>query len=145
MLECTKCKQPKLPEEMSKDRGRKNGLSSWCKLCRSDSIRTWSQKNTGRTRKKYTKDYQIQRDYMLKARYGLQKGDYEKMLESQNYSCAICKRDSREMTYHLHVDHCHTTGKVRGLLCSPCNVFLGYSNDSTELFKNAVLYLEENS
>lgn len=127
---------------MSKDASRKDGISSWCKNCRKDSTRKWNSLNTNRARKKYTREYLQQREYTLLHRYGINLNDYEDILKSQNYSCAICKKEAKEMTYHLHVDHCHTTGKVRGLLCSPCNVFLGYARDNTEVFKEAIRYIE---
>ena len=64
------------------------------------------------------------RDQYLRSTYGISAEDFDAMLTEQNGCCAICgnKDDGRR----LHVDHCHTTGKVRGLLCSPCNTKLGW-------------------
>lgn len=149
MLRCTKCLQLKQPEEMSKDARRQKGLSSWCKLCRSATARTWGKENpervkeqgrTSRTRENYQEK---SRAYILKHRYGLSIEDYNYLLNLQNNSCAICNVKQEDKTYHFHVDHCHTTGNVRGLLCSPCNVFLGVSKDNIDVFKNAILYLEK--
>jgi len=135
---------------MSKDRSRKNGLSSWCKDCRKDTARLWVAKQDKEELKRISKsrrdkafNHEKQRDYMLRVRYGLSQIDYDNLLEKQQFSCAICKRDSRQMTYHLHVDHCHTTNKVRGLLCAPCNVFLGYTQDKIEVFESAKEYLQK--
>jgi hypothetical protein len=64
----------------------------------------------------------------LKNRYGITIEEYNKILFDQNNGCAIC---GKETAYNngekrLHVDHCHTTGRIRGLLCSQCNTTLGH-------------------
>lgn len=59
----------------------------------------------------------------LKRAYGITADDFDIMLEKQNNACAICFRKQGDK--HLHVDHCHDTGKVRGLLCHQCNWYLG--------------------
>ncbi len=146
---CTKCEKEKTPSEMSKDKKRRNGLSSWCKDCRKQSARGWGKSNPDKVKERYrlNKEKPVDtlrvRNYMLKVRYDLTLEGYDSLLQKQNYRCAICERDSKEMSYFLHVDHCHTTGRVRGLLCAPCNTFLGYSKDSTKVFENAINYLEE--
>lgn len=148
MYVCTKCKETKTRVEMSLDASRRDGISSWCKLCRAVSSRKWGQNNPDKV-KEQSKQKRLKpfnptqaRDYILKYRYDLSLEDYNNKLKNQNYSCAICKRDSREMTYYLHVDHNHTTGKVRGLLCSPCNTYLGYIRDNPEVYHNGLTYLE---
>jgi hypothetical protein len=127
---------------MSKDSSRRNGISSWCKGCRNDSTRKWEAKHSGEPRNRKKVEYSKARDYILKHRYGISQQDYDDLLASQKHRCAICKRDANEMTYHLHVDHCHTSGKVRGLLCSPCNVYLGYVRDNKDALNNAIQYLK---
>lgn len=77
---------------------------------------------------------------MLKHRYDLTLEQYEELFHQQRGVCAICGKSKQ---YLLHVDHCHTTNKVRGLLCSPCNVFLGILKDNTEGFDRAIKYLEK--
>jgi len=136
---------------MSRDRSRRNGLSSWCKECRKESARKWSVDNPDKVEisrtnrnlgyKKNPPTYEYMRNYSLKRRYGIDQNQYDEMFKAQNYSCAICKRS--DFTYHLHVDHCHTNGHTRGLLCSPCNVYLGYSKDNPEVYEAAIKYLGE--
>ena len=63
------------------------------------------------------------------------------MLEEQGGVCAICGGDENGRT--LAVDHDHQTGQIRGLLCSKCNVAIGYLSDSLEILKNAFAYLEK--
>jgi len=73
--------------------------------------------------------------------------DYVSISKSQNDKCLICGQPEtatyRGETKILCVDHCHTTGKVRGLLCNRCNKAIGLMEDSKELLQNAVNYLEE--
>lgn len=63
---------------------------------------------------------------------------YEELLLEQNHACQICKRVPERT---LHVDHCHATQKVRGLLCGECNRGLGNFDDSEEFLLAAVAYL----
>lgn len=75
--------------------------------------------------------------------YDIDWNSYESMLDSQNGCCAICKsRISSSRTTRLFVDHCHTSGVVRGLLCSACNHALGLFKDSPTILKSALNYLE---
>lgn len=71
--------------------------------------------------------------------YGMTQEDYDEMLVSQNYSCAIC---GDSPPYTLNVDHCHTTGVVRGLLCWECNIGIGKFKDDTNLLLKTIEYLE---
>lgn len=81
-------------------------------------------------------------DYMLKKSYGLSKKDYEQMLADQDGKCAICgKTESTGRSGKLHVDHCHTTGMVRGLLCCNCNQGIGRFLDDPKLLISAAAYL----
>lgn len=74
---------------------------------------------------------------------GLSIEEYEKMLIEQNNSCKICLKHESRFSKRLHVDHCHTTGKVRGLLCVHCNHILGKAFDNIEVLKSAIKYLVE--
>jgi hypothetical protein len=68
------------------------------------------------------------------------------MLVSQEHKCKGCKRDFSEVAKgRLHVDHCHTSGKVRGLLCHNCNLALGLLKDKIEVLANLIVYLEESN
>lgn len=78
----------------------------------------------------------------LKRRFGIDLEEYKMLLEKQNYSCKICGKHEDSSDYRLAVDHCHTTGKIRGLLCSPCNTALGSFKDDTDILKSAINYLE---
>ena len=80
-------------------------------------------------------------------KYKLTEVEYKQMLADQNGGCKICfktesTKDGRYgRTRTLSVDHCHKTGKIRGLLCENCNRALGLLNDSEELIQRSSLYL----
>jgi len=74
--------------------------------------------------------------------YGVGYREYLEMLDSNNGGCWICNKTREDGDINLAVDHCHTTGKVRGLLCSDCNVGLGKLGDSTKSIRKALEYLE---
>lgn len=82
----------------------------------------------------------IARNSALKAVYGITLDDYNKLFEKQGGQCAICSK-TQERT--LHVDHCHSSGRVRGLLCQKCNMAIGLLHDSVDLLKKAVKYLNK--
>lgn len=82
----------------------------------------------------------------LKRSYGITFKDYIRLLEEQEGRCAICEGVGFKMVDHhnlqLVVDHCHSTGVVRGLLCHNCNRALGLLKDSPDTLLKAVKYLE---
>ena len=72
--------------------------------------------------------------------YGLGPGEYAELLAFQEGKCFICRRASGK-TRRLSVDHDHKTGKVRGLLCRPCNTILGRFHDDAETYYRGYVYL----
>lgn len=82
-----------------------------------------------------------------KRKYGLDPKEYDLIFERQEGCCAICKKEESGMRLgrikSLSVDHCHTTGKVRGLLCQSCNTGIGLLKEDTKLFMAAIEYLEK--
>lgn len=78
----------------------------------------------------------------LLRRYNLNKADYDALVESQNGLCALCKKIPLQVKPRpLFVDHCHKSGKVRGLVCVRCNTLLGFLEKSLHLLSPAVMYL----
>lgn len=78
----------------------------------------------------------VQKTHQLKVKYGLTYEEYEDMLKKQEGRCLICNEISS-----LHVDHCHRTNKVRGLLCISCNGGLGMFKDNKQSLAKAIEYL----
>lgn len=93
---------------------------------------------TDRTNSVYC--YDCWRDWWLRRKYGLTGEQYDQMLAGQGGRCALCGDESNGRTWH--VDHCHDSGKVRGLLCDLCNRGLGHFRDNAGVLRRAVAYLE---
>lgn len=107
-------------------------LSSECKDCSKKRTITYGKKNKD---KRYSAT--------IKHLYGITKEDYEKLLKDQNNKCKICLgKETHKSKKKFNIDHCHKTGKVRGLLCNRCNVGLGRFRDNINILKNAIEYLE---
>lgn len=81
----------------------------------------------------------------IKKTYNITEEEYMSLLVEQNNSCKICGHNGSNSVKSewLFVDHCHETGKVRGLLCNKCNLALGAFNDDTDRLKAAIVYLEQ--
>jgi hypothetical protein len=110
----------------------------YCKSCHKETVRSYQDKN----KEKILSNGRI---YNIKKRYGITQLDYDKMFVEQNGKCAICGSSEikRTNSKHFCIDHCHTTNKVRGLLCHDCNVILGKLKDSVDMCKSVIKYLEK--
>lgn len=84
-----------------------------------------------------------QKRQALKQRYGLTFEAYMDIVYAQEGRCAICKCTPFELKQDMCVDHCHSTGKVRGVLCVRCNFGIGYFKDSPTHLQEAIRYLEK--
>lgn len=82
------------------------------------------------------------RDRALRKNYGISLSEYETMLARQEGKCPICDSNFPGGKGTWQVDHCHTTGVVRGLLCHHCNLLLGHAKDSVRCLKQAIHYLQ---
>lgn len=125
MKRCLVCLEMKARTEFSKHR-------SDCKTCNHVRQRTWYDNN-----KEYALEKSADRHYRRK--YGLTKAQVEEMRQQQENKCAIC---FNQFAKTPAVDHCHTTGKVRGLLCRFCNIGLGNFNDDLCRIDAAAAYLK---
>ena len=84
------------------------------------------------------------RDKRLQREYGITYEEFEALLAAQDRKCAICGVENPGGRWGgMHVDHCHKTGRVRGLLCGQCNHAIGLLKDSPEIVRRAADYLEE--
>lgn len=111
---------------------RKSGAINRGRVISIDPERVTRRKQTGFARTPGERDRHYQKTY------GITLAQYNEMLIAQDGRCAICGA----VTARLLVDHCHTTGKVRGLLCGPCNTGLGLFRDSVGALTKAVQYLK---
>jgi hypothetical protein len=85
------------------------------------------------------------REWQMRRDYGIDLAEYLAMFDAQGGACAICRQDPTEgeRPKSLHVDHNHSTGKVRGLLCNGCNRALGFALDNPAILRAAADYLED--
>lgn len=137
MKNCSKCKFNKEQSEFYRSSKSKDGLSSWCKQC---------NKDYGKIRRKQGYkppdiSAEDRKRYKLKHRYGITPNQYNSILEEQDNKCAICKEYLSYKT--INIDHCHKTGKVRGILCYSCNVGIGHLKDDPVRLLAAADYIFE--
>jgi hypothetical protein len=141
---CTKCGETKQPEEFYPDPTKKiTGRRPDCKECNKKSTKKWVTKHQKKTTSR-------QYFWSVKHKYNLTEERYHAMMSEQNGKCAICltipksKRNGKT-TIRMHVDHCHKTNKVRGLLCYKCNSAIGLFEDNINRMKNAIKYIRRNN
>lgn len=147
---CTKCLTLKFVFDFHKSKQTKDGFTHWCKDCKSKSTKAYALANKKQVESKQ-KEWRNNnprnvKSINLKRRYGITIDQYESMLEKQNSCCAICKSISPnrlDIDYFL-VDHDHKTGKIRGLLCDPCNKGLANFKDSQINLTRAIEYICKN-
>lgn len=157
---CCRCKKLKPTSEFHKNRSRPDGLYEACKTCwskrqkqyvktarspeqrkkRAKRSRGYYRKNREKILARLTALYHTRfRGDRLRREYGLSLEKYDELLSQQGGRCAICKHPPSGRT--LSVDHDHSTGKVRGLLCNQCNSALGFFNDNEDRLAAALTYL----
>lgn len=79
----------------------------------------------------------------LKRKFGITVDDYERMFERQNGCCQVCGTSAEENGKRLAVDHSHSTGAVRDLLCNNCNATVGFVGEDAERARKLAEYLEK--
>ena len=136
----------------------KNGKEKLvCDKCRNANAALWAKHNKFRVNEKnrlWVKNNHEQKQHTsrtskLKLNYNITIEEYNKMLFNQNGVCKICnekeiQKGKKGTEWSLSVDHCHITGKIRGLLCSRCNVGLSKFRDNIKYFESAINYLKTN-
>lgn len=140
---CTKCDTIKPDDDFFKSNRTKDGLAYRCKDCESVARKAYRTKH----REFHLK---AQRERNWRHKYGIERSDFEQMWSEQEGKCAICfvdltnielDNDPKNKSNTACVDHCHSTGKVRALLCARCNKGIGLFDDETEKVKSAYEYL----
>ncbi len=144
---CSICGQELPMSSFSVDVTCKWGHSARCKTCRALAARKKRKdqpEKSAEAQRKYAqtpKGHRAFRRCALLRSYGMTEADYEQLEANQNDCCAICGEHKDAATRYLCVDHDHKTGKIRGLLCTKCNVGLGAFRDSPETLIKASEYL----
>jgi hypothetical protein len=127
---CRTCDEIHPVDNFNKDKTRSDGLMSVCRPCYNKKIR-----------KKY--DPFKKRSMRLKHTYGITREEYDLKLQEQDNGCAICKSDKPGGNGGFYVDHNHTTGQVRGLLCHWCNFMIGQCKENPEILRSGIEYLKK--
>jgi hypothetical protein len=131
MKKCTKCGVEKPLSEFHKNKNTNDGLQYICKICSLINGKKWDAKNKHK-----------RRDKALNRQYGISLEKFEAIKKTQNNACCICG-DSFSIGKFTHLDHCHKTNQIRGILCNHCNRGLGAFKDSIKILKSAQKYLQK--
>ena len=170
LRQCKSCRETKPITEFYKRQQDPPLYKSQCKACLNAKVMAYQRTNAGKeVRKKAFKKWRdgnlefakkISREsnrrgraedprrfksYELKARYGISLEEYEAILATQGGKCAICNAQEPRGRGMFHVDHCHDTSNIRGLLCIDCNLGIGKLKDSADLTARATKYLTVSS
>lgn len=133
---CPKCGERKERSEYHKDKNRNDSLAGFCKKCLIAKNKKWRENNPEKMKeRRATRIW-----YRRKISYGLTKEQFFEIIKNQEEKCAICRTG---IDQNCHVDHCHNTNVVRGLLCNNCNTGIGMLQDSLDILKAAINYLEK--
>ncbi len=144
---CQICKETKPLGDFYKHDGVVDGYGKRCKECSKKHVTAWRKKNPEKHRasaKRWSdKNPELKKDVNLKVRIGLPIGTYATMLAAQNGLCAICRTsEPGGKNGRFHVDHCHETKEVRGLLCTNCNTGIGHMKHRVTFLQAAIEYLQ---
>src|SRR5258708_29575462 len=118
MKRCTKCGVEKELTEFTHNKLSIGGRHHHCHACRAKTNTDWREKNQGKLKASRRKS-------KLKAQFGLTPERYNALLTAQKNKCACCNRTFGHGIARPHIDHCHKTGFVRGILCNGCNISEG--------------------
>jgi Recombination endonuclease VII len=133
---CSSCRRRKPKDQFPPNAGHYDGLPCYCRECVNRKARESTKKPSVRSyRRRYMKGYD------LKKNYGLTMEAFNALVAKQDGKCAICFDELKLGTGGCGVDHDHTTGVVRGLLCRLCNVGIGHFRERPDLLTRAIEYL----
>ena len=134
---CSRCKTLKGYDSFHKDKESPTGFAYYCKECANEKSRLLNNK-----RREDLVYKEAKRNNYIKNRFGLTLNEYIEKLKAQDCKCAICGVELPTSGHLTHLDHCHTTGKIRAFLCTNCNRGLGHFQDKIENLETAITYLK---
>ena len=148
MKTCGQCGETKPFTEFYREKKMPDGFRKKCKKCRDSALYRRRRKNPDGYNE-YMRRWRMKNSDRLYAaeirkRYGISLDQYSGLLLAQNKRCAICAapHNSIKKRGRLHVDHCHISGRIRGLLCANCNKMLGNARDRADLLRKGADYLD---
>ncbi|KKK82008.1 hypothetical protein LCGC14_2807690 [marine sediment metagenome] len=128
---CRKCKIEKKLSEFYKTNQNSFGYTSQCKQCRRKTVSSYRKNNKSKINAT-----------RIKSTYGITIDEWKSLFEKQKGCCAICETHQSKEVRTFHTDHCHTTGKVRGLLCRACNHAVGNIKEDINIALRLVDYID---
>lgn len=143
MKRCPDCSITKSRDEYWRCAKASDGLQTYCKPCQRTRNERWMKNNPesrAAIRRRARKPAQDRNGHLLRT-FGITSEQFDEMLAGQGGRCAICRTDEPGGKGNFHVDHCHDTGVIRGLLCTRCNQGLGYFGDDPNMLGRAIDYL----
>jgi hypothetical protein len=134
---CSACLEFLPISTFHKNASSKDGLQYYCKPCDRLKLKAYRQSLSAEERSSRNKSSN------LRTAYGMSVSERDGMVAAQQGLCAICSTDLAQTAKGPCVDHNHDTGKVRGILCSPCNAALGLMGDNPLILQAAIGYLHD--
>ena len=122
--------------DMSTFRKQHPNGDTYCSRCKNDRSNK-ARKNDPKKTAVYARRSNLRRYY------GLEESEYNVLFDSQDGKCSICQKQLERISRSTHIDHCHSSGKIRGILCHHCNTAIGLFGDDVEKIKAAIEYLEK--
>ena len=161
---CCRCKTALPRSEFNRNRNTKDGKQTYCRPCSAEDTaerrRKWSDAQFARaaaTNRAYrqtakhrearalwhkSKDgRRSNRRTKIRHKYGLTECQYDALMQRQGGLCAACGVTLADATRYVHIDHCHETRRVRGILCNGCNVALGHAREDVNVLMGLISYL----
>ncbi len=139
MAFCKDCKEDKDKSEFYPDKTNSTtGIRTYCKKCTNIRSKKFRANNLAASKRWVRKS-------KLKLKFGISPEAAEKLIDATiNGVCEICaKHEYHNNKQALSIDHDHATGKIRGVLCHRCNLFVGFCNEDIALLEAAIVYLKK--
>lgn len=144
---CTGCGLVKEITQFYIKKSSRKGYASQCKTCQEKYWETddYKQKHSERAKQWYKtpRGKRVWLNSYYRRHFGITIEEYERLLSEQNSRCGICETEKCATGKSFAVDHDHTTGRVRGLLCKKCNLALGFLEDDTSRMQRAINYMRK--
>lgn len=145
--QCRRCGETKPSGLFGAEPRNRDGIKSYCRPCDSKVANAWRKKDPARhseyNRQWAKRNHRSVRNTWMKRLYGVTADLYDALFDAQSGKCAICGgSEPGGKGRFFHVDHCHDTETIRGLLCNSCNLAIGHLKHSREILQAAIDYLK---
>jgi hypothetical protein len=144
---CARCNKilPIEAFQLSNSSGRRDGRQSYCRPCVTEYKRAWSRAHpeniTARWKRAKERNPNVSRERVLR-KYGLTLDSFEALFQKQKGKCRGCLSPLIRGRA-THIDHCHNSNKIRGLLCNNCNLAVGMLSDDPTRMRRLARYVSE--